>query len=227
MIQRFHRRFAVEIPSPPELRPGRRPPPGRGEKLPPAPNPRSGRFGPPPGTGWRMYLVKSIPLITMGKDHEGFPGKPGAVDAGRSVRGQDSTTRQYIWCYSEQGPARKRPAENAAGTPRIFAATAESNRNDKCVLLTLPVCGQAAEKNGRSAASTAPRSEPIHSGANAPIRPLLNSAIIAAAIGVCALRILRRKHCLRDSQDQSVSGYSMCDPTVRICDRRKCLDRGK
>ncbi len=152
----------------------------------------------------------------MGKDREGCPGKPGAVDAGRSGRGQDSTTRQYIWCYSEQGPARIRLAENAAGTPRIFAAAAESNRNDKCVLLTLPVCGQAAEKNGRSAASTAPRSEPVHSGANAPIRPLLNSAIIAAAIGVCAPRILRRKHCLRDSQDQSVSGYSMCDPTVRV-----------
>lgn len=142
----------------------------------------------------------------MGKDREGCPGKPGALDAGRSGRGQDSTTRQYIWCYSEQGPARKRPAENAAGTPRIFAATAESNRNDKCVLLTLPVCGQAAEKNGRSAASAAPRSEPVHSGANAPIRPLLNSAIIAAAISVCAPPILRRKHCLRNSQDQRVSG---------------------
>ena len=117
---------------------------------------------------------------------------------------------------SGAGPVRKRPAGNAAGIPTIRAATAESSRNDKCVLLTLPVCGQAAEKIGRSAVSTAPRSEPFHSGANAPIRPLFNSASIAAAISACSIPILRRKHCLRDSQDQSVSGYSMCDPTVRV-----------
>lgn len=113
-------------------------------------------------------------------------------------------------------PARKRPAGNEAGTPTIFAATAESSRNDKCVLLTLPVCGHAAEKIGRSAISTAPRSEPFHSGAYAPIRPLFNSASLAAAISTCSPPILRREHCLRDSQDQSVSGYSMCDPTVRV-----------
>lgn len=114
------------------------------------------------------------------------------------------------------GPAGKRPAGNAAETPTIRAATAESSRNDKCVLLTLPVFGHAAERIGRSAVSTAPRSEPFHSGANAPIRPLFNSASLAAAISACAPPNLRRKHCLRDSQDQSVSGYSMCDPTVRV-----------
>ena len=41
---------------------------------------------------------------------------------------------------------------SAAGTPTIRAAAAESNRNDKCVLLTLPVFGHAARRFGRSAA---------------------------------------------------------------------------
>jgi small subunit ribosomal protein S20 len=47
---------------------------------------------------------------------------------------------------------------------------------------------------------------PFHSRAYASIRPLLNLTSLAAVICAITDLVLRRKHCLRDSQDRYVSG---------------------
>ena len=67
----------------------------------------------------------------------------------------------------------------------------------------------------------------FHSRAYAPIQPLCNSAIIAAAISACTAPFLRRKHCLRDRQDQSVSGIFNVRSTRALRRQAGILGRSK